>query len=479
MKLARILQTAAIILLALLAGGCAALAPKTAAVPPPVVSAPPSPGQNGNHDTHPAEEIKTEEAKTIIPVEERTSAAGDAQVQQAQEKDEATISIEDAMTFYEEAVQAQARGDLDTAIKALDEAYGIILKLNIPPDSPIFQEKNNLRILISQRIIEINAMRRNPITNNHKSFPLVENEFVKKEIASFLGPERKAFIEGYKRSGLYRAYIVEELRKAGLPEELSWLPLIESWFMPQAYSVARALGMWQFIRTTGLRYDLDQDKYIDERRDPHKSTQAAILYLTDLHALFGDWTTALAGYNCGEGYVQRCINAQSINYLDNFWDLFKRLPFQTARYVPRLIGAIMIIRDPAKYGLELPEPYPELKFETVKISYPTKLAALSTALGLEATELEYLNPELRQKSTPETAYDLKVPIGFSAKALQAINNVPKYVPPEFATHFVRSGETLSVIARKYGTSVAMIQRLNNLRGTMIYPGQTLKIPGRG
>ena len=374
---------------------------------------------------------------------------------------------------------ARERGDLDAAIKALDEAYGIILRLDIPPDSSLIQEKNNLRVLISQRILEINAIRRNPIVNNHKSLPLTENDFVKKEIESFCGPERKAFLEGYKRAGFYKDWILEELRKAGLPEELVWLPLIESWYQPQAYSVARALGIWQFIRTTGLRYDLNQDKYVDERRDPYKSTVAAIKYLTDLHGLFGDWTTALASYNCGEGFVQRTINTQNISYLDNFWDLFKRLPFQTARYVPRLIAAALIIRDPAKYGLELPEPYPALKFETVKIAYPTKLSALSTALGLDPAELEFLNPELRQKSTPETAYDLRVPVGYGEKVAQAVANVPKYVPPEYATHFVRSGETLSAIARKYGTSVQMIQRLNNLRGTMIYPGQSLKIPGRG
>lgn len=476
MKFTRPLQAAALIILALLADGCAVFAPKAVSAPPPVLSPPPPAPGEAKPESTPIQEVKLEETKTIIPAEERTTAEMNGQIQ---EKDEATISIEDALTFYEEAIQARERGDLDGAIKALDEAYGIILKLDIPPDSPLNQEKNNLRILISQRILEINAIRRNPMVNNHKSFPLVENDFVKKEIESFVGPERKSFLEGYKRSGFYRGWIVEELRKAGLPEELSWLPLIESWFMPQAYSIARAMGMWQFIPSTGLRYDLNQVKYVDERRDPYKSTLAAIRYLTDLHALFGDWTTALAGYNCGEGFVQRCINSQSISYLDNFWDLFKRLPFQTARYVPRLIAANLILRDPAKYGMTLPEPYPALKFETVKIVYPTKLSALSTALGLEATELEFLNPELRQKSTPETAYELKVPIGYGERAIKAINNVPKYVPPEYAVHYVRSGETLSAIAKKYGTSVGMIQRYNNLRSTMIYPRQALKIPGRG
>ena len=457
--------------LLLLGCGCAT-APRPAAGSP----APKTEAAEHKPEAAAVRDVKTEDPKTIIPAEERKAIS---QVAPVQDKDEASISIEDALTYYEEAIQAKERGEFDQAVKSLDEAYGIILKIHISPDSPSFQEKNNLRLLISQRILEINAIRRNPVVNNHKSLPLLENEFVKKEIESFCGPERKAFEEGYKRAGFYKDWILEELRKAGLPDELVWLPLIESGYMPQAYSVARALGIWQFIRSTGLRYDLNQDKYVDERRDPYKSTVAAIRYLTDLHGLFGDWTTALAAYNCGEGFVQRTITTQNISYLDNFWDLFKRLPFQTARYVPRLIAAALINRDPAKYGMTLPEPYPPLKFETVKIAYPTKLASLSTALGLESSELEFLNPELRQRSTPETAYDLRVPIGSAEKLVRIVDSVPKYVPPEYATHFVRNGETLSTIARRYGTSVQMIQRLNNMRGTLIRPGQALKIPGRG
>jgi membrane-bound lytic murein transglycosylase D len=232
------------------------------------------------------------------------------------------------------------------------------------------------------------------------------------------------------------------------------------------------------MRSTGFRYDLKLDKYVDERMDPYKSTRAAIKYLEELHSFFGDWTTALAGYNCGEGFVQRVINTQNISYLDNFWDLFARLPYQTARYVPRFIAATLIIQNPSKYGVKLPEPYPPLKFDTVKIAYPAKLQTLSAALGLEATELEILNPELRQKSTPDREYELRVPVGYGDKLLAAIASVPKYIPPEYATHLVRRGETLGSIARKYGTSVQTLMRINNLRSTLIRVGQTLRIPTR-
>jgi len=426
----------------------------------------------------PSEQEKKIQEKTIIPVEEKKLAAAAIQAK-SPVNDEAATSIEDALNFYEEAKSARERGDFEGAIKSLDEAYGIMLRLQIPSDSPLLREKDNLRLLIAQRIQEINASRRNPAVENHKSIPLVENQWVLKEIESFRGPERKAFEEGYRRSGFYKDWIQTELRKAGLPEDLVWLPMVESWFMPQALSTARALGIWQFIRSTGLQYELHQDKFVDERRDPYKSTLGAIKYLTYLHSFFGDWTTALAAYNCGEGYVQRIINTQNISYLDNFWDLFQRLPFQTARYVPRFIASVLIIQNPAKYGMTLPDPYPSLQFDSVKIKYPAKLAALSASLGLEATELEFLNPELRYKSTPDTEYELRVPVGAGAKLTAALANLPKYIPPEYVTHRVKNGETLSTIAGKYGTSVKTLQNINNLRGTLIIAGQTLKIPSRG
>jgi len=416
--------------------------------------------------------------KTIIPVEEKIRAA-EHNPAKTVASDEASISIEDALNAYENAKAARERGDFEGAMNLLDEAYRILLRLQISADSPLITEKDSLRLLIAQRIQEISASRRNPVVNNHKSIPLTENQWVEREIKSFTGPERKAFEEGYRRAGFYKDWIQGELRKAGLPEELAWLPIVESWYMPQAYSTARALGIWQFIRTTGLQFGLDQDKFIDERRDPFKSTQGAIQYLTYLHSFFGDWTTALAAYNCGEGYVQRIINSQNISYLDNFWDLFQRLPFQTARYVPRFIATVLIIQNPAKYGMTLPEPYPPLKFDTVKINYPAKLSDLSATLGLDTSELEFLNPELRYKSTPDTLYDLRVPVGMGDRLLAAIKNLPKYIPPEYATYRVKSGDTLSSIARHFGLSVSNLQKINNLRGTLIVVGQTLRIPSRG
>jgi len=259
--------------------------------------------------------------------------------------------LEDALSSFQEAQQAWETGDQDSALRYLDEAYSLIARVQLPMDSPLLQEKANLRLLIAQRIQQIYASRLVVAGDNHKTIPLAENRYVNQEIQSFQTRERKEFEDAYRRSGLYRDMILDELRKAGLPEELAWLPMIESWFKVRALSSARALGMWQFISSTGYRFGLKpQDRWVDERMDPIKATQAAIKYLGELHAFFGDWQTALAAYNCGETRVQNVIKTQRVDYLDNFWDLFERLPFQTARFVPRFTAAVLIVKPSGLFG---------------------------------------------------------------------------------------------------------------------------------
>jgi membrane-bound lytic murein transglycosylase D len=421
--------------------------------------------------TIPAEELELPPAVLDNGDQEKTGSGGDD-----------ASTLEEAMNACQEAEQLWERGDFDAALATLDSAYGLLLKCDLPPDSPLCQEKNDLRLTIAKRIQTIHASRINPPKENHKTIPLVENKYVLQEIQSFQTKERKSFEEAYERSGLYRELIAREFRQAGIPEELSWLPMIESWFKVRALSRARALGLWQFIASTGALYDLKRDRYIDERMDPLKATRAAARYLSDLHGLFGDWTTALAAYNCGEFRVQRVISSQQVDYLDNFWDLFAQLPYETARFVPRFIAAQMIINDPGKYGFDLPTPYPPLSFETVTVNHPTKLSTLSANLGLDKSELAFLNPELRFDATPDSSYELKVPVALGDKVGQAIASLPRWVPPEatYFLHYVRRGENLGLIARRYHTSVSAIVRLNGLRSSrLIRPGWRLKIPGRG
>ncbi|HPW18026.1 MAG TPA: LysM peptidoglycan-binding domain-containing protein [Candidatus Aminicenantes bacterium] len=405
---------------------------------------------------------------------------GEAEGKPGAGKDAASL-LEDAFAAYEEAQAALEREDMDGALARLDEAYSLLLKISAPTDSPILQEKSDLRILIAQRIQKISAFRTTLASPVNGSIPLVENQWVLREVKSFQTVERKAFEEAYRRSGQYMDMILAELRSARLPEQLAWIPLIESAFKPRALSRARALGMWQFIRSTGYRYGLEQDKYVDERMDPVKATRAAIRYMVELHDMFGDWTTAIAAYNCGEAAVQRVIRAQKVDYFDSFWDIFANLPFETARHVPRFIATLLIVGDPAKYGFELAAPDPPLAFETVKVNAAVRLATLSQSLGLDAAVLVGLNPELRHDSTPNYAYDLRVPAGYGDPCLASIASLPQYIPPDVVTDrlTVRPGDTLGAIARRYRTSVDALKRLNGLGSNLIRVGQVLRVPSRG
>ncbi len=250
----------------------------------------------------------------------------------------------------------------------------------------------------------------------------------------------------------------------------------------KALSKARALGLWQFIPSTGYKFGLKRNQYIDERIDPAKSTEAAIAYLQELHGIFGDWITALAAYNCGEGRVLRVIRGQNINYLDNFWDLYERLPRETARYVPRFLAAVHIINNPDKYGLGSVVPDTPLDFEIVEVSRQVQLTDIASKIGESSNVLKELNPELRYNILPPESYFLKVPPAKVGQLLASIDSIPVSHPPRpaYVTHLVRSGETLSGIADKYRTSVRRIMQANNLRSShLIVAGKKLKIPQRG
>ncbi len=391
--------------------------------------------------------------------------------------------LDEALDFCQASQDFWQKGELENALEALDQAYALILKTDTTNSPKLLQQKEDLRFLISKRILEIYASRNIVVNGNHNAIPLVMNKHVQLEINHFTKyGEKNFFIEAYKRSGKYRPYIVSELKAAGMPVELSWLPLIESGFKVNALSRARALGPWQFIPSTGYKFGLKRDKYIDERIDPIKSTKAAIEYLKELHQIFGDWSTVLAAYNCGEGRVLRVIRSQNINYLDNFWDLYERLPRETARYVPRFIAALFIINDPEKYGLNAITVDEPLEYENVTVSKQIHLKNIAKEIGVPEKTLRELNPELRYRILPQDEYPLRVPPGKSEVLLANLDNIPVTHPPQpaYVYHRIRSGESLSTIARRYRSSVRKIMRANNLhRSSYIVAGKKLKIPLRG
>jgi membrane-bound lytic murein transglycosylase D len=391
--------------------------------------------------------------------------------------------LDEALELCQLSQDYWQQGELENAVEALDRAYALIISVDTTDQPKLIQQKEDLRFMISKRILEIYASRNIVVNGNHNAIPIVINRHVQAEIKRFTqGNERRFFIESMKRSGRYRDHIVAAMRDAGLPEELSWLPLIESGFKTNALSRARALGLWQFIPSTGYKFGLHRNKFVDERMDPEKSTRAAIDYLKELHSIFGDWSTVLAAYNCGEGRVLRVIRSQNINYLDNFWDLYERLPRETARYVPRFLATLHVLNNLETYGMDEVVLDRPLKFETVIVDKQVSMRNVAKSIGVSEKELIGLNPELRYKIAPGDGYGLRVPPGNGEILLAQIDSIPVSHPPQraYVYHRVRHGETLSVIARKYRTSVRRIMRANNMRrSNYIVAGKRLKIPRRG
>jgi len=240
--------------------------------------------------------------------------------------------------------------------------------------------------------------------------PIQMNKQVRAYLVYF-STERKEVIRRYlARSTRYLPMIKEVFQEYGLPEDLAYLAMIESGFNNKATSPAAACGMWQFIKGTGLRYGLGINNYVDERRDPEKSTRAAAQYLLDLYKQFGSWYLAAASYNCGEGRVQRELDQSNHK---NFWELSANmcLPTETKNYVPQMIAATIIAKNPEKFGFKNVPYLPTMKYDKVKVNEATSLDAVAMAVNVPPEEVQGLNPELlRGVTPPETpSYTLYLP----------------------------------------------------------------------
>jgi membrane-bound lytic murein transglycosylase D len=435
-------------------------------------------------------ENRTVQSKLAVPPNP-INLESEKDTKQEEEEVEKNI-MEGALELLDNSQEEWVKGDLESALDLLDQAYALILDTDGAPD--IARQKDDLRLLISKRILAIYSSMQTSTSGLSSEIPLIMNENVEKEIRSFQTVEREFFIQSYKRSALYRPIIIKALAKAGLPEELSWLPLVESGFKVTALSHARALGPWQFIPSTGYKYNLNRDEWIDERMDVEKSTRAAIDYLKELHYMFGDWLTVLAAYNCGEGRVLKVISGQHLNYLDRFWDLFHRLPYETARYVPRFLATLHIIKNPAKYNMDLNSNGNEnmsYVYEKVKTNRSMKLQDIARYLETSEDMLNILNSELRHKTTPDREYHLKVPLNMSNKFVEIADQIPQGEKPKpvistatprtvVIRHHIKKGETLATIAKRYKTSPNAILSHNNIsKKKMLLAGAYINVPIRG
>lgn len=306
--------------------------------------------------------------------------------------------------------------------------------------------------------------------------PIALNDDVDRWLVYFQTRGRERFALYLSRAGKYEPMMRATLRDHGLPEDLIYLSLIESGYNPNAYSRAHAVGLWQFISSTGRQSGLRIDYWVDERRDPVLATRAAAAHLKDLYEEFGSWYLAAAAYNGGRNRVRRSIRRSGSR---DFWTLAQRryLRPETRNYVPKLIAAALIAKDPARYSFRV-EPAPALKYDVVWVPDATSLDVIAEAAGVEVDEVIELNPQLRRGMTPPgERYAIRLPRRSGTTFAVNFPKIRQEDRVRSIQYAVRRGDTLSRIARRYGSDVsAILARNPGLNPRRLRVGQRLFIP---
>jgi membrane-bound lytic murein transglycosylase D len=312
--------------------------------------------------------------------------------------------------------------------------------------------------------------------------PLALNSKVEYFLYYFQTSGKQGFSRWLSRSSRYVPMMKEILKREGMPEDLVYVAMIESGFHLHARSVANAVGPWQFISGTGRRYSLRIDQWIDERKNPVKATVAAALYLKELYELFnGDWYLAAAGYNAGENKILRAINMYNSS---DFWEISRGsyLKRETKEYVPKLLAAAIIAKDPARYGFSDVAYLPAIEFDTVNIPSRTDLELVARVTGTSYENIRELNPDLRHWCTPPnyTDYQLKIPKGTKERFETEYAQIPdgeRFTEKVLYSHYhARKKDSLKSVARRFGTTPDVLAELNGLSKQGRIAGQTLVVP---
>jgi membrane-bound lytic murein transglycosylase D len=425
-------------------------------------------------------------------------APGDELRTLAQDGASPAESIEAADLLYREALAHYVTDELDEARPLLRQALAELGDAH-PDDGALRSEKSSLRSRVEYFLAAVEGAGI-PVTQaaptetaRIDTIPLpvldateagascespvvtVMNDRVEKWLDYFQGRGRKDMQRWLSRVPRYRPMIDRMLEEEGLPPELFYLAIVESGLNPNAYSSAHAAGMWQFISSRARMNGLRVDWWIDERRDPEKATRAACAYLKELHERFGSWELALAGYNSGEGRVERAQRKRPS--CPDYWCL--DLPRETENFVPKFMAVVLIGTNPSKYGFEAPTAGAPLSYDTIEITDAVDLQIIADATGIGYDDIKKLNPALRRWCTPpsSSATTVRVPTGSAQQCLAAIGSIPPEDRVTWRRHRVSTGETLSGIATAYGTSISAITSVNNIRNPhSIRSGSHIVIP---
>ncbi len=368
-----------------------------------------------------------------------------------------------------ETVDAQDNPDADKELEALGPQFCLAEEL---------KAIDELQELTSWNEPESSLVQEDEQTGLF-DFPVVRNKQVEMYIKLYQGRQRKHFTKWLARSRKYNEMMKHEFKKAGLPTDLVYLAMIESGYNPLARSTAKAIGLWQFMKPTGKQYNLQVNKYVDERRDPYKATHAAANYLGDLYKEFGDWHLAVAAYNGGPGKIRSGLRKYKV---DNFWDLASKkfLRLETKRYVPKLIATLLIAKEPEKYGFTNIKYQEPLVYDSISVGPNLTLEAVALISNSSVKKIKSLNPELRQSRTPENLarYKVNIPAGSAAVAQKNLSRLHSIVTTGYKTHKIAKNDTIGKICRKYKINKTTLLKVNNLRSSKLQKGKILRIPYR-
>jgi membrane-bound lytic murein transglycosylase D len=325
--------------------------------------------------------------------------------------------------------------------------------------------------------------------------PLVFNERVKSFIDYFTVRDRDYTREILNRKDFYFSLFQPYIDKYDIPEEIKYLAIVESGLRPDAISRANAVGMWQFISSTGRNYGLNGDWYVDERMDPYKATDAAVRHLLDLHRMFDDWELAIAAYNCGPGNVRKAIRRSG--YKKRFWDIYRYLPRETRSYLPQFVAIAYALNYAEEHNLYPTRIYHLPRHDTIRVSQYLHLETLSNQLGLCVDDLLFLNPDIKRGALPEETrdYALKIPSDLKTRVVsersflydtagkvgkEHLQYLARNMPGSTfgrkkINHRVKSGDVLGTIAHQYHVRISDIKEWNGLRSNLIRVGQNLSI----
>jgi membrane-bound lytic murein transglycosylase D len=478
------------------------------------------PTHEATADPSPTSELwsgpKAPKQATSVPVVPVAVSPPPGSPQLAQPSAGLAVAVEQASTYYERGLQAMGRGDrdraeweFDVALEALqdgnlaasqpphlrgtalppalpspDWASSLLLPQRpvvLPPgpsldeqppiDAPALLSPEDLDEAAGEKPEETTALPE-PDTQKH-DVPLIFNDQVRAVVYYLQNRKWGVVTRAFERASRYLPMMRQIFQEEGLPLDLLNLAFIESAVNPWATSRAKAAGIWQFMPSTGRLYGMRVDWWLDERRDPEKSTRGAAQYLKKLYEMFEDWPLALAAYNVGEGAIQNAIQRQKTR---NFWVL--RLPKETRLFVPAFMAMTIIAREPERYGFS-PPPEAPVEIDWVTLRQPADLKVIAEVAGSSVEELRNLNPALIRWATPpdQGHFRLRIPAGRADAFLETLERIPPAQRISWIHHTVRKGETPMVIARRYGVDVQSVLDLNGLRKRQaLKAGTALRIP---